>query len=173
MSEAPIVGFYNSLISGLFQLGNILTILVAFFAALWYPVIKPSGKGSVFMIYLDYAASAHPYPEALSAMAAVAAESFGNPGAIHGAGARARQILQESRKTLAQMLKVRPEEVYFTSGGTEANNWALRLGCVPGKNHIVASAAEHKSVLEPLGQMQAEGLELWGAVGGAGVSYTR
>jgi len=110
------------------------------------------------MIYLDYAASAPPYPEALSAMSAAAAESFGNPGAIHGAGAQARQILQESRKTLAQVLKVRPEEVYFTSGGTEANNWALALGCAgTRKKHIVCSAAEHSSVLEPLKMLEGKG----------------
>ena len=102
------------------------------------------------MIYLDYAASSPPWPEAARAVYESMQTQFGNPGALHQAGAQARAALQTSRKTIAELLGVRPEEVFFTSGGTEANNWAVRFGCAPGRNHIVASAAEHKSVLEPL-----------------------
>lgn len=108
------------------------------------------------MIYLDYAASAPPYPQVVERMYQVMVESFSNPGAIHGAGSQARRILQESRRTLARLLNVREQEVFFTSGGTEANNWAVQLG-LPGKKHIVAAATEHKSVLEPLVQMERQG----------------
>ena len=109
------------------------------------------------MIYLDYAASSVPFPEAAEQMHRVMLEQFGNPGALHGAAAGPRKTLQDARKTLAAALKVRPEEVFFTSGGTEANNWAVKLGCAGDKRHIVVSAAEHASVLEPVRAMERQG----------------
>ena len=109
------------------------------------------------MIYLDYAASAPPYPQAVQTQLELSLCAFGNPGAIHTAGNNARRCLQESRRTLARLLKVREQEIFFTSGGTEANNWAVKFGCAPGKRHIVASAAEHKSVLEPLKELERQG----------------
>ena len=119
-------------------------------------VILRKKERGILMIYLDYAASAPPYPQVAERVAQVMTESFGNPGAIHGPGNQARRILQESRRTVARLLGVREQEVFFTSGGTEANNWAVRLG-LPGKKHIVASAIEHKSVLEPLRQLEKQG----------------
>lgn len=122
------------------------------------------------MIYLDYAASSPPWPEAARAVYESMQTQFGNPGGLHQAGAQARAALQTSRKTIAELLGVRPEEVFFTSGGTEANNWAVRFGCAPGRNHIVASAAEHKSILEPLRQLQAEGYSVtYVSPGGDGI----
>ena len=109
------------------------------------------------MIYLDYAASAPPYPQAAEKQMEVMQSFFANPGAVHTAGNQARQILQESRRTLARLLKVREQEIFFTSGGTEANNWAVKFGCTPGRRHIVAAATEHKSVLEPLKEMENRG----------------
>lgn len=110
------------------------------------------------MIYLDYAASSPPRPEVLTHIHTVAAEAFGNPGALHSAGAQARKLLQNSRFVLAQLLNVRPEEVFFTSGGTESNNWAIAIGsAVPGKRHILCAASEHSSVLEPLHRLQKKG----------------
>ncbi len=110
------------------------------------------------MIYLDYAASCPPFPEVLSRVSTTAEEAFGNPGALHAAGASGRKILRDSRLLLAQLTNVRPEEIFFTSGGTESNNWAVRTGCaVPGKRHIVCSAAEHSSVLEPVKQLEKKG----------------
>ena len=109
------------------------------------------------MIYLDYAASAPPYPQAAQRQLQVMTEYYVNPGAIYSAGNQARQLLHQARATIARLLKVREQEVYFTSGGTEANNWAIKCGCVPGRRHIVAAATEHKSVLEPLKQMEARG----------------
>lgn len=109
------------------------------------------------MIYLDYAASSPPWQEAAQAVQAAMLTQFGNPGALHQTGGQARNLLQQSRKTIARLLKARPEEVFFTSGGTESNNWAVKMGCTPGRRHIIASAAEHKSVLQPLKQLQSEG----------------
>lgn len=113
------------------------------------------------MIYLDYAASSPPFAQVIDEMSAVAAAHFGNPGAIHRAGSDARQILQNSRIFLARLTNVRPEEIYFTSGGTESNNWAVTAGCAGGrKKHIICSAAEHSSVLEPVRQMQGKGYDV-------------
>lgn len=110
------------------------------------------------MIYLDYAASCMPFPEVVSRMTSIACETYGNPGALHQAGAAARQILQKSRFMLAQLTNVRPEEIFFTSGGTESNNWAIQLGTsVPGKKHILCSAAEHSSVLESVRRLEQKG----------------
>ena len=110
------------------------------------------------MIYLDYAASTPPYSQVTQHMARVMTEAYANPGAIHQAGNQARRILHESRRSLARILNVREQEVFFTSGGTEANNWAVKLGCRNGnRRHIVSSAAEHNSVLEAIRQMEREG----------------
>lgn len=113
------------------------------------------------MIYLDYTASAPPFPEVICRMSEVAGCAYGNPGAIHQAGAQARQILQESRKILAAALNVRPEEVFFTSGATEANNWALAIATAdPRKKHIVCGKTEHSSLLKPVKQLQQKGYEV-------------
>lgn len=101
------------------------------------------------MIYLDYAASSPPFPQVLASVSDTFANLFGNPGSLHPAGTQARALLQESRIKIAQLLQVRPEEVFFTSGATEANNWAIKMGLLhPNKRHIVCSQMEHSSVLE-------------------------
>ena len=113
------------------------------------------------MIYLDYAASAPPYEQVLSCMWQTAGKAYANPGALHSAGAEARQILQNSRKVLAQEINVRPEEIFFTSGATEANNWAVHTGIRdPHKKHIVCFAAEHSSVLAPIRSLQQKGYQV-------------
>lgn len=123
-------------------------------------MVLSNHTGGYTMIYLDYAASSPPFPQVIEKMDATAREHFGNPGALHIAGAGARAILQDSRRQIAQSLRVRPEEVYFTSGGTESNNWAVQAGCTPGRHHIVCSAAEHSSVLEAVRRMQRRGYEV-------------
>jgi len=110
------------------------------------------------MIYLDYAASAPIYKQALDKLYNVTLDHFGNPGAIHSAGCAARKILQESRKAVASLLNVHDREVFFTSGATEANNWAIRSACsASAGKHIIVFAAEHSSVLEAAEAMKASG----------------
>lgn len=113
------------------------------------------------MIYLDYAASAPPYPECSDLVCRVMNNAYANPGALHGAGGEARKYLQESRRILAELLGVGDREIFFTSGGTEANNWAVKLGCRlgPGKELLVG-AAEHKSILESAYAMEALGFQV-------------
>lgn len=110
------------------------------------------------MIYLDYAASCPPYPEGAELACRLSLTHFASPGAIHDAGGKARKILNDSRKTMARLLHVRDREVFFTSGGTEGNNWAVKLGCKQGRGRtILVGAAEHKSVLDPAYAMEKEG----------------
>lgn len=110
------------------------------------------------MIYLDYAASSPPFLQAAECMQQVMLQQFGNPGALHCAGADARFLLQKSRRTIANLLGVQDREVFFTSGGTESNNWAVKMGCRKGKGqHIVAAATEHKSVLQAVSRMRGQG----------------
>lgn len=113
------------------------------------------------MIYLDYAATFPPFSEVITTCAQIASTVYGNPAAIHSAGSKARSVLHSSRKTLAGLLKVRPEELFFTSGATESNNWAVTMGCLhPGKRHIVCAASEHKSVLEAVALMERRGYQV-------------
>ncbi len=110
------------------------------------------------MIYLDYAASAPPYEACVELHSRLMSGVWANPGALHRAGGEARAILQNSRRTLASLLGVNDREVFFTSGGTEANNWAVKLGCRVGAGkEILVNAAEHKSVLDASFAMEAEG----------------
>jgi cysteine desulfurase len=111
-------------------------------------------------INLDYASATPLLPEVKAAMAAVLEEA-GNPSAIHQPGQRAKQRLEQARRQVAGLIHARPEEVHFTSCGTEANNWALR-GLMTGNrrkgSHLIVSAIEHPSV-----SLIARRLELEGA----------
>ena len=77
-------------------------------------------------VYLDYAATSPLRAEVLEAMLPVLKENFGNPDSLHGFGRRAAAAVTDARDRIAAVLGVRPAEVYFTSGGTEADNWAIR-----------------------------------------------
>ena len=113
------------------------------------------------MIYLDYAASSPPFLQAIDEMRTVSVAQFGNPGSIHKLGAEARKILQNSRILLAGLTNVRPEEIFFTSGGTESCNWAVRAGCAPGgRKHIVCNSAEHSAVLAAVAEMGEIGYDV-------------
>src|SRR5690349_23288478 len=98
--------------------------------------------------YLDHAATTPMVPAAIEAMAQHLAE-VGNPSSLHASGRNARRVVEESRETIAQALNCRPGEVVFTSGGTEADNLALkgihwsRVAADPRRNRILATAVEH------------------------------
>jgi cysteine desulfurase len=110
-------------------------------------------------IYLDNNASTKLDPEVRAAMEE-ALELFGNPSSIHAEGRRARRAVEEARDEVARLIGARPEEIFFTSGGTEANAMAL-FGAVSGKSgRIVTSGAEHPSVREPLADLARRGFDL-------------
>ena len=106
------------------------------------------------MAYLDHAATTPVLPEAALAMAAQLHHT-GNASSLHASGRAARRVVEESRETVAQALGARPSEVVFTSGGTEADNLAVkglfwaRRGADPRRVRVLASAVEHHAVLDP------------------------
>lgn len=110
------------------------------------------------MIYLDNNASTELDPAVRDAMAA-AADLYGNPSSVHSAGRRARRAVEESREEVARLIGARPEEIFFTSGGTEANALAV-LGSISGQSgQVVTSAAEHPSVRSPVERLAESGFE--------------
>lgn len=116
------------------------------------------------MIYLDYNATTPLCAPARAAMEPYLAEHFGNPSSVHRAGREARAAIDNARDQLAALLRVRPNEIIFTSGGTEANNLAL-LGLArslaPNGKHLISNRAEHHAVLHALEHLeQREGFEV-------------
>lgn len=111
--------------------------------------------------YLDHAATTPVYPEVIDAMARQLA-SLGNASSLHGSGRAARRVVEESRETIAACLNARPSEVVFTSGGTEADNLAVkgffwaRHKADPRRTRILSTAVEHHAVLDPLHWLAAE-----------------
>ena len=114
-------------------------------------------------IYLDYAATAPMKKEVLDAMLPYFTENFGNPSAIYRLGAEAKRAVEESRKQIAKTIGARPEEIFFTGSGTEADNWAITAlaGRIsPQKQHIVTSAIEHPAILSSCKEMERRGYEV-------------
>lgn len=114
-------------------------------------------------IYFDNAASTMARREAIDAVLRVLRDNYGNPSSAHLVGRTAAEELAKARKGVADALCVRPEDVFFTSGGTESDNWAV-LGSAEilhrkGK-HIIASGVEHDAVTEPLKKLEARGWEV-------------
>ncbi len=126
------------------------------------------------MIYLDYNATTPLCAPAWAAMQPYFQRHFGNPSSVHRAGREARAAIDNARDTLAGLLRVRPNEIIFTSGGTEANNLAVlglaRQRAAHGR-HLVSNRAEHHAVLRPLEHLAAEeGFEVtWLEVSRAGL----
>ena len=115
------------------------------------------------MIYLDNSATTKPCPEAVEAMTKALTENWGNPSALYGFGIDAARQLRQARHTAAAALGAEPDRVFFTSGGTEADNWALfgtakRLG-KRGK-HIVTTAIEHHAILNSMKELEGQGFEV-------------
>ena len=106
-------------------------------------------------IYADHAATT-PMRESAKAAMIECLEEYGNPSSIHAAGRLAAMKLESARKEVAELLNCRPAEIYFTSGGTEADNWAIRAAKY-GAGRVVTSAFEHHAVLHTLEAMEREG----------------
>lgn len=111
-------------------------------------------------IYFDNAATTRVRDESVAAMNTVMREDYGNPSSSHKAGRRAGGILADARKKVADALGAQPDEIYFTSGGTEADNWAV-LGAADVLSrkgrHIVTSLAEHDAVLNTVKELEKKG----------------
>lgn len=109
------------------------------------------------MIDLDHNATTRPLPEVVETVARLMREAYANPGSRHAAGRKARQVLEQSRETIAQILGAAPAEVVFTSGGTEATNLAL-LGFAEGRQGVVVlPPGEHPATEETVKTLQSRG----------------
>ena len=101
-------------------------------------------------VYLDHAATTPLHPEVLSLMYEFMRDTFGNPSSVHSFGREAKKFTQEARQKVADLIGATPEEIYFTSGGTEADNIAI-IGTAMARrkngNHIITSAIEHHAVI--------------------------
>ena len=115
-------------------------------------------------VYFDHAATTGVSQTALDAMLPCLTEAYGNPSSLHAKGQEANQLLDEARVAVAQCLGAKPEEIYFTSGGSEADNWAITqaaaFGARKGKRHIISTAFEHHAVLHTLKKLEKEGFEV-------------
>ncbi|WP_069659819.1 cysteine desulfurase family protein [Arcticibacter eurypsychrophilus] len=109
-------------------------------------------------VYLDNAATTQLDSEVLKEMVAVMENYYGNPSSIHGHGREARSLIEKARKTIANLIHASPSEIFFTSGGTEADNMAIRSGITSyGIKHAVTSKTEHHAVLHTLESMEKSG----------------
>ena len=112
------------------------------------------------MIYLDNSATTQPCPEAVTAVTEAMTENWGNPSALYSFGIDTARLLRTARQQVAKAMGAEPDRVFFTSGGTEADNWAI-FGTVKrmGKRgrHIVTTAIEHHAVLNCMKSLEAQG----------------
>ena len=115
-------------------------------------------------VYADQAATTSLSKTALEAMLPWMTENFGNPSALYEEGRTARDEVETAREKIAHLLHAKAKEIYFTSGGSEADNQALlsaaELGRLKGKKHIITTAIEHAAVLEPVKALAAQGYEV-------------
>ena len=116
------------------------------------------------MIYADNAATTKLSGAAISAMLDCMEETWGNPSSLYGLGQQAKEALERARERLAACIGASPREITFTSGGSEADNQAIRsaalLGAHKGKRHIISTAFEHHAVLHTLKRLEKEGFEV-------------
>ena len=115
------------------------------------------------MIYFDNSATTKPYPEALATYTEVANRIWGNPSSLHNLGSQATRILEASRKQIAELIGKKAEEIYFTSGGTEGDNWILKgvaFEKTPYGKHIIVSDIEHPAIKESAAWLKTQGFEV-------------
>ena len=115
-------------------------------------------------VYADNAATTKISAHALAAMMPCFETYYGNPSSLHTVGQQAKEVLEDARARVAKCLSCEPREIYFTSGGSEADNQAIlsaaRFGARKGKKHIISTAFEHHAVLHTLNKLEKEGFEV-------------
>ncbi|MBQ4551569.1 MAG: cysteine desulfurase NifS [Clostridia bacterium] len=114
-------------------------------------------------IYLDNAATTAVHPQVIEKMLPYFTDCYGNASSVHFVGRDARKALEDSRRRVAAVLNCKPQEVYFTSGGTESDNWALKGAAFANRkkgNHIITSAIEHHAILHTCEWLEKQGFEI-------------
>ena len=115
------------------------------------------------MIYFDNSATTRVCPEAAEAALNAMRETYGNPSSGHGPGRAAAALLAKSRETVAKAIGAGKDEIFFTSGGTEADNWAVLMGAQHNARrgkHVLTTAVEHDAVLQPMKELARRGFEV-------------
>src|SRR5436309_903668 len=112
-------------------------------------------------VYLDHNASTPIHPEVVAEMLPYFSEIFGNPSSIHAFGREARDGVDRARERVARFLRVSPQEIVFTSGGTESDNFGVKgLAAARGKGHLITSKVEHHAVLRTCQALEAQGFDV-------------
>ena len=114
-------------------------------------------------IYLDNAATTAVHPRVIEKMLPYFTECYGNASSVHFVGRDARKALEESRRRVAAVLNCKPQDIYFTSGGSESDNWALKGAAFANRkkgNHIITSAIEHHAILHTCEWLEKQGFEI-------------
>ncbi|MEH7483941.1 cysteine desulfurase family protein [Neobacillus drentensis] len=115
------------------------------------------------MIYFDNSATTKPFKDVIDSFVTVSSEYYGNPSSLHSMGGQAEKLLSQAREQVSKLLTVKPSEIYFTSGGTEGNNIAIKGSALLHKNkgrHLITSSVEHPSVRAAMEQLEQEGFEI-------------
>ncbi|EMF0098597.1 cysteine desulfurase family protein [Enterococcus hirae] len=115
------------------------------------------------MIYFDNSATTPIFPQSLDAYIKTSQRIIGNPSSLHDLGNQANRLLQQARKKIAELITVTPDEIYFTSGGTEGDNWVLKGTMIEKReygNHMIISGIEHPAVSETAEQLKSLGVEV-------------
>lgn len=114
-------------------------------------------------VYLDNSATTKPCKEATAAIINALEENYGNPSSLHNIGIEAKKAVIKARRNIADVMACEEEEIFFTSGGTEANNLAVFGAAYANRrkgNRIVTTAIEHESVMQSIDRLEEEGLRL-------------
>lgn len=115
------------------------------------------------MIYLDYSATTPVNEEVLNSYIETTKKMIGNPNSLHKLGVEAKNLIDAATRQIANILKVKPNEIIYTSGASEANNTAIKGICLKYQNrgkHIITTPLEHSSIIEPLNYLKKEGFEV-------------
>ena len=115
-------------------------------------------------VYADNSATTSISAPVLEAMLPVLKETYGNPSSLYSLGDKAKEVIESAREKVAAALGATPQEIYFTSGGSEADNWAIRMTAAAalkkGKNEIISTAFEHHAVLHTLDHLKEQGFKI-------------
>ena len=115
------------------------------------------------LIYLDHAATTAARPEVVEAMMPYFTEKFGNPSSIYGFAAGNKKVITDVRETIAKSLNAPTQDIYFTAGGSESDNWALKATAeayADKGNHIITTKIEHHAILHTCQYLEKKGFEV-------------
>ncbi|MFD1432384.1 cysteine desulfurase family protein [Lacticaseibacillus yichunensis] len=115
------------------------------------------------MIYFDNSATTKALPAVLDTYRKVSEDFFGNPSSLHAVGTKADEMLHSARKQIAGLIQAEPEEIFFTSGGTEGDNWVLKGTAIekrPFGRHLITTSVEHPAVINTMKQLESLGFEV-------------